>query len=244
MLEPRSDAHPGGASFFNGSLCKIMKTMLSLILPANSSFRFLKKGRMGLGFRDGLLIVRDPDGTETRVTNNTLTEGAPVHGVKATQTITSDTTAPSNGDTVVIGGQTYTFKTALSSSTAANEVLIGVSAAVALDNLKAAINKAAGGGTTYGSDTVANASVAATTNTDTTQVVEALVAGVAGNSIAVSETSSHLSWGAATLENGVDCTPATKGEERFATNKRFLATADMDITSTSGWVMSVTSTSL
>jgi hypothetical protein len=117
----------------------------------------------------------------------------------ATQTLTSDATAPANNATVTVAGQTYTFKTTLTASTTANEVLIGVSAATALDNLKSAINGTSGGGTTYGSLTTANAYVNATTNTDTTQVVESKESGTAGNALTVSETSSHLAWGAATL---------------------------------------------
>jgi predicted RecA/RadA family phage recombinase len=118
---------------------------------------------------------------------------------KASGTITSDATAPGDGDTVTIGSTVYTFKTALTSPAEPFEVLIGVSAAVALDNLKSAINATAGEGTTYATGTTAHPSVTATTNTNTTQVVEALAAGAAGNDIATTETSSHLAWGATTL---------------------------------------------
>jgi hypothetical protein len=127
--------------------------------------------------------------------------------VQASGTLTSDATAPSNGDTVTIGGYVYTFKTALTSSTAAFEVLIGGSAAVALDNLKAAINNTGGTpGTDYGSKTYAHPDVTATTNTNTTQVVQAKNAGTEGNAIATTETSSHLSWGASTLASGANGT--------------------------------------
>jgi predicted RecA/RadA family phage recombinase len=118
---------------------------------------------------------------------------------KATGTITSDTTAPSNGDTVTIGSTVYTFRTALSEPAEPFEVLIGISAAVALDNLKSAINATTGEGTTYSTGTTAHPTVTATTNSNTTQVVEAITAGAAGNDIATTETSSHLSWGATTL---------------------------------------------
>lgn len=124
--------------------------------------------------------------------------------VKATQTLTSDATAPSNNDTVTIGGYVYTFKTTLTG--AKWEVLIGASAAEALDNLKSAINATAGAGTTYGTGTPAHPSVTATTNTNTTQVVEARNAGTEANAIATTETSSHLSWGAGTLAGGADGT--------------------------------------
>lgn len=127
--------------------------------------------------------------------------------VRATQTLTSDATAPSDGDTVTIGTRVYTFKTTLTSATAAYEVLIGASAAVALDNLKAAINNTGGTpGTDYGSNTQAHPSVTATTNTNTTQVVQAINAGTEANAIVTTETSSHLSWGAGTLASGADGT--------------------------------------
>lgn len=118
---------------------------------------------------------------------------------KATGTITSDATAPSDGDTVTIGSTVYTFKTALSEPAEAYEVLIGESAAVALDNLKSAINATTGEGSTYSTGTEAHPTVEATTNSNTTQVVQALTAGAAGNDIATTETSSHLAWGATTL---------------------------------------------
>jgi hypothetical protein len=127
---------------------------------------------------------------------------------KASQTLTSDTTAPSNGDTVVIGAITYTYRTALSAGPAiAYEVLIGASAAAALDNLKSAINGTAGAGTTYGTGTVAHPDFEATTNTDTTQLIEARLSGV--NATATTETSTHLSWGAATTTGGGTWASAT-----------------------------------
>lgn len=121
-------------------------------------------------------------------------------GTKATQTLTSTGVAPANNDTVTIGSVTYTYKTALTG--AANEVLIGASADAALDNLKSAINETAGSGTTYGTGTDAHPQVTATTNTATTQVVQAIEPGTASNSIATTETSTVLSWGAATLTGG------------------------------------------
>jgi hypothetical protein len=88
----------------------------------------------------------------------------------------------------------------------ADEVLINSTAAAALDNLKLAINGSSGAGTSYSTGTVAHTTVSATTNTDTTQVVAALIAGVSGNSIATTETSSHLSFGAAHLTSGAEAT--------------------------------------
>ena len=86
--------------------------------------------------------------------------------------------------------------------TVINEIKIGADAKTTLDNIKAAINVSGTPGTEYSIGTVANPKVTATTNTDTTQVVEALTGGVAGNAIASTVTATHLTWGAATLAGG------------------------------------------
>lgn len=139
-------------------------------------------------------------GDTITIGNRTYTFRTALTGVKATGLITSDATAPSDGDTVGIEGYTYTFKTALSSPTQAFEVLIGVSAAAALDNLKIAINASGGTpGTEYSIGTYAHPLVTATTNTNTTQLVEAREFGTAANQYRLSETSSHLAWGATTM---------------------------------------------
>lgn len=122
--------------------------------------------------------------------------------------ITSDATAPSNNETITIGTTVYTAKTALSG--AAYEVLIGISASVFLDNLKSAINATAGAGTTYGLGTSAHPLVTANTKTATTLLVVAKAIGSAGNSIATTETSAHLSWGSTTL-TALEVDPASLG---------------------------------
>lgn len=129
---------------------------------------------------------------------------APVNGVASVGTLTSDATAPSNGDTVTIGGLVYTYQTTLTN--VARNVLIGASAAAALDNLKSAVNATAGSGTTYAALTVVHPTIEATTNTDTTQVLAARTKGTVGNALATVEASTHLSFGAATLTGGVDGT--------------------------------------
>jgi len=143
-------------------------------------------------------------GTKTKATGVlTLTDDI-IPGVHAESVLTSDGTVPSSGDTVTIGDETYTFVSSLSDPAIPFEVVIGTSAATALDNLKAAINLSAGAGSVYGTGTTKNTSVVATDNTDTTQKVVARVPGTAGNSIAVSETSSHFSWEGSTLGGGVN----------------------------------------
>lgn len=134
-------------------------------------------------------------------------------GAKATAVLTSDATAPSDGDTVTINGKTYTYKTTLSNPVQMDEVLIGASAAAALDNLKLAINQGgtayptavdnSGQGTTWSTGTVRHSNVIATTNTNTEQTIEARDFGTAANAYTTSETSSHLSWGGTVMSGGV-----------------------------------------
>jgi hypothetical protein len=98
-------------------------------------------------------------------------------------------------------------------------VKIGATASDSIDNLIAAINKAAGGGTTYGSNTVVHTQVTAAVSAGDTMGVTAIAYSSSGNAIATTETMTGGSWGAATLTGGV--TPCViEGE------------ADADITGT------------
>lgn len=212
------------------------RSLRSLLLRKTGNLNPISTNYEAIGFDDGRLVSRDDAGNDRTLARTGLTGAAPNYSEIAEGTLTSDATAPADGATVTIGTQTYTFKTALTAATTADEVLIGASAAAALDNLKAAINKGAGGGTTYGSDTVANADVTATTNTDTTQVVEAKVAGALANAVATTETSTHLAWGATTLAGGVDATAAHAGDMLVDSGYIYVAYADVDVTEASaGW---------
>lgn len=121
----------------------------------------------------------------------------------ATGVLTSDNTNVSDGDTVTIGSQTYTFKTTLTDgSTHAGEVHIGASADASLTNLASAINGTGTRGTDYDSSTPVNTKVTSGAVSSHAITVTATVAGQAGNNIATTETSAHLSWGDATLDGG------------------------------------------
>lgn len=151
---------------------------------------------------------------------------APVNAVASTATLTSDETAPGDGDTVTLGTKTYTFKTVLSTEPAVEgEVLIGASAAAALDNLKAAVNHTGTPGTDYTCE-AAHPDIEATTNTDTTQVFVARVAGEAGDALASEEDSDHLAFGDTTFGSGVDGTVGSKGEIRFDETYLYILSAD------------------
>ena len=117
----------------------------------------------------------------------------------ATGTLTL-TSVPLAAETVVIGTKTYTWRATVAAT--ANEVLIGGTAALSLDNLKSAVNLD-GNTAVYGSSTTINADVRASTKTATTLFFVAKVGGTAGNSLATTETIvTGGSFGAATLLGG------------------------------------------
>lgn len=147
-----------------------------------------------------LKLVDGVDNTAGAKATSTLTTSGIVYAVFPENTLTSDATAPSDGDTVTIGSVVYRFKT---TPIAAYDVAIGASAAIALDNLKLAINASGvGDGTDYFAGTLIHPDVTATTNTDTTQKVVSKVIGTANNTKATTETSTHLSWADTTLGGG------------------------------------------
>ncbi|MFZ1005532.1 MAG: hypothetical protein WAN65_01765, partial [Candidatus Sulfotelmatobacter sp.] len=133
--------------------------------------------------------------------------------IAATGVLTS-TQDYANNETVTIGSHVYTFKTTLTG--AADEVLRGVSEANTMANLVAAINGAAGAGTAYGTGTVKNTDVTATTDGVHAVTVTAITPGSAGNSIASTETAVHASWGGTTLAGGDDALINALAEEMVA----------------------------
>lgn len=154
--------------------------------------------KTGKGKLAGMYVNSTSTGT---IRFNDGTTGTTTSGVKATQVLTS-TDVFTDGETVTVGAQIYTFVTALSG--ASYEVLIGASAAASLDNFKSAINDSGTAGTHYGLATVAHPDVTATTNTATAQTIEYANVGVAGNSVVTTETCADVAWGAGTMTGGTD----------------------------------------
>lgn len=110
------------------------------------------------------------------------------------------------GATFTIGTTVYTFLVELSETSGAaaivNQVIYGGSEAVALDNMKVAINGGATEGTNYSTGTVARTDVIATTNTNTAQTIISRTQGVVNNDVATTETLANTTWADTTLGGG------------------------------------------
>ena len=127
--------------------------------------------------------------------------------VKAVKTLTLSGNAVA-GETITIGGRTYTFVAALDNATA-NQILIGAAATNTLDNIKAAIvGDPAGIGTLYSQGTTKHPLVDVSSKTATTVVIRAHQAGAAGTNIDTAETITNGSWANTTA--GVDGTAPTE----------------------------------
>jgi len=125
-------------------------------------------------------------------------------GTQATGTLTSNNTAPTDGDTVTIDGKVYTAKTTL--TPLEGEVLINNTADGFLLNLSRAINHLGTPNTDYKCALPHPTVTAATSLTGHTFAITARVPGTAGNAIATTEEAATLSWGATTLTSGTDAT--------------------------------------
>ncbi len=130
-------------------------------------------------------------------------------GAKAVSTLTNATSFTA-GETITIDGRTYTM---VASPANINDIAIGANVAASLDNIKQAINQGdtawpsaptnEGAGTNYHIDTVRHHSVVATTNANTTQIIQAKEYGTYANSFLTSETCATGSWTSTVMAGGV-----------------------------------------
>lgn len=128
--------------------------------------------------------------------------------VRATQTITLDNaTKATTGETIVIGGKTYTFNATV--GTADGSVHIGAAVADTVDNLVAAINldptegETGTEGTDYGSSMTRNGSVYATRVAATGVItLHSHIPGTIGNHIPVAQGTSAITLGGTALSGG------------------------------------------
>lgn len=133
---------------------------------------------------------------DNQTSNFTVADVVTGMGVGGIGTLTGTTIAAD--DTVTIGTVTYKF---VASPAVANDIDVGVSDEVSLDNLIAAINAASGEGTKYGTGTVVNPHVTAAAGAGDTMDVESKTA----DGVATATTASLTSgaWGNTTLQGGI-----------------------------------------
>jgi len=144
------------------------------------------------------------------------------NAVEASATLTM-TSLPHDGNTVIVGATTYTFKDALVGGGNPNEVVIDeLSLEITQQNLLCAIldttYEGLGEGVRYGTGTTANAS-ADGVRVNTQIILYALVAGTAGNSIALTPDTDHYSYTA--FSGGINATiEAVSGGSSYAIYER------------------------
>lgn len=167
--------------------------------PSNASAYFASgdttPGTPGLGTEKKFVLIA----------NTTLIASLTSVAIAASGALTISATTSADTQTVTVGGVTYTLNTSLTNT--ANNVLIGVSTTTMAANLASAINAGAGAGTTYGTGTVANPSVTATSALGVLTVT-AITPGTVGNAIATTETLSNGAWANTTLTGGQNATAA------------------------------------
>jgi flagellin len=180
-------------------------TLANLVAAINAT-----PGGAGLAYGTG--TVANASVTATASTGTTVTVKALVNGTAGNSVAYSSSGTNFGaagtlagglaGSTVTIGGQTYTFVAALSTTPTANEVAdAGDSAATALTNLVAAVNGAAGAGTQYSTNTAANTSASAAAPSGGAVIFTATNPGVNGNFVAVGSNGGGT-WSGATYFSG------------------------------------------
>lgn len=147
----------------------------------------------------GTGTVAHPTVTAEANTNTTQEFTAKNFGTYANNFVTAETSAHLAWDDVTLGGSSATPGV----NPVANEVLIGVSAAVSLDNFKKAIDDSGTEGTHYSTGTAAHPQVTGSTNADDSQIVAARDMAVTNAKIATTTTAANATWGAGTLASGV-----------------------------------------
>jgi hypothetical protein len=151
---------------------------------------------------------------------------APINAVAASKVLTSDNTEVADGDTVTIGSIVYRFKD--TPAQAYDVKRHGTTADTTMGNLIKAINASGiGDGTDYFAGTLIHPTVSAGTLTDHAFTATNKIKGVIGNSTAIAENSTHLSWaaGATALSGGINGTVGVKNEIRLDATNLYCCTA-------------------
>jgi hypothetical protein len=183
---------------------------------------------IGTGTAVTLEAIELPEGALVIGGSLLVVEAFNTEAVRAYGVLTS-TAAPADTNTVTIGTTVYTFKTTLTASTTAFEVLIGISEATSLNNLAAAINLGAGAGTLYGSLTTLHPEVTAVSDGIHALTVTSKVTSSANDTVATTETHANATWAFATLVDSV--VPADTLVAQIGA-VGYIASVDADVTGT------------
>jgi hypothetical protein len=141
------------------------------------------------------------DDAQTKTDEDNIAVDIAIHSTKSLQSLTVDT-QPTSGDTMTIGTKVYTF-VPVGTDTADGEISIGADLAAAKLNIVAAING-------DGAFNEPHPLVSAAAFVGDICAISALIGGVAGDTIATTETFTANTniFGGATLGGGVSCTQA------------------------------------
>ncbi len=135
--------------------------------------------------------------------------------VQATNILTLTENA-ANGNTVIVGGKTYTFQATLTNVD--GNVHIGAAATNTIDNLIGAITLASGtAGTDYATAMTLHPSITAVAGAGDTMNATAKRAGIAGNSIGATDTLAGSSAWASTTFTGGGPTPSNGNRDIITT---------------------------
>lgn len=162
---------------------------------------------------DTYSTVYSDNGVDTMYTDvgGSFTVSGDLYGTTSNATATVDTFTQDvyfnsivDGDTVTIGGKTYTWQSTLTNVD--GNVQLGTDDADSLSNLSLALQLTGTPGTDYAASMNANAFVSSDGSSSTSLDVIALIPGTTGNSIAVSQSiaSGEYDWNNPTLDGGSD----------------------------------------
>lgn len=172
-------------------------------------------------FGSFLVGVLSSDGRLLYWDANTATEFfVPVTGSRAESSLTV-TVNPTDTETVVLNGKTYTFQTSLTNVD--GHVKIAATLALTLANLVYAVNLSGGVvGTDYATATTVHPTIYARLFTGTIVKVYSKAWGVAGNALTTTETLANGAFTGATLAAGVSETSPVNNTACFVTAERYL----------------------
>ena len=157
---------------------------------------------------------------------------APVDAVAATNTLTSNNTNVSAGNTVTVNGVVYTFRAAVAD---VGDVKIGADADASLTNLARAINATGG---TPGTDylvQIAHPTVSSGTVSAHAITLTARTKSAGGNALTLAKSAATLTVGGASFSGGIDGTVGFAGQFGSYGGTLYHCLADATVATSGAW---------